>query len=157
TVNAKITPTITWGAPAAITFGTALSSAQLDATASTPGTFVYTPAAGTIPTAGSNALSVTFTPSDTVNFASATATVTLTVDKATPVLTWPTPTPITFGTVLGSTQLNATASVPGTFVYTPVAGAVPALGTDTLAVVFMPTDTTDYANASATVSLVVNR
>jgi hypothetical protein len=157
TVNSKTIPTITWGTPPAITFGTALSGTQLDATASTPGTFVYTPAAGTIPSAGSDTLSVTFTPADTVNFATATAAVTLTVNKVTPVITWATPAPITAGTALSGTQLNATASVPGTFAYTPAAGTIPAFGTDTLAVVFMPTDTTDYANASATVSLTVNR
>ena len=44
--------------------------------------------------------------------------------KATPTITWATPADITYGTALSATQLNATASVPGTFVYTPVAGTV---------------------------------
>ena len=36
-------PTLTWAAPAPITFGTALTSTQLDATASVPGRFSYSP------------------------------------------------------------------------------------------------------------------
>ena len=33
----KLTPTVTWANPADITYGTALSATQLDATASVPG------------------------------------------------------------------------------------------------------------------------
>ena len=43
---------ITWANPAGIVYGTALGSAQLDATASVPGTFTYSPAAGTVLHAG---------------------------------------------------------------------------------------------------------
>jgi len=39
-------------------------------------------------------------------------------DKLTPVITWATPWPITYGTALNATQFDATASVPGTFAYT---------------------------------------
>ena len=92
----KATPTITWPTPAAITYGTALSAAQLNATASVPGTFVYTPAAGAIINAGATQiLSVTFTPTDAANYATTTATVSLTVLKATPVITWANPADIT--------------------------------------------------------------
>jgi hypothetical protein len=65
--GAQATPTIVWPTPAAITYGTALASGQLNATASVPGTFSYRPAAGTVPTVGSNTLSVTFTPTDSTN------------------------------------------------------------------------------------------
>ena len=41
-----VTPTITWADPASISYGTALSSAQLDATASVPGTFSLQPGGG---------------------------------------------------------------------------------------------------------------
>lgn len=54
TIKQPIVPTITWPAPAAITYGTALSAAQLDASASVPGTFAYSPAAGTVLTAGTS-------------------------------------------------------------------------------------------------------
>jgi hypothetical protein len=47
------------------------------------------------------------------------ATATLTVLKATPTLTWTNPAAIRYGMALGAVQLNATASVPGTFAYTP--------------------------------------
>jgi hypothetical protein len=82
------TPTITWAAPAAITYGTALSGTQLDASASTAGAFTYTPAAGTVLQAGSNqTLSVSFTPTDTTDYTSATGSVQLTVNQATPTVT----------------------------------------------------------------------
>lgn len=88
--SSKITPTITWTAPAAITAGTALSATQLDATASVAGSFVYSPASGTVEsTAGTVTLSVTFTPTDTADYTTATATVSLTVNAAaTPVYAW---------------------------------------------------------------------
>src|SRR5205823_6520801 len=77
TVTITVTPplTITWATPADILYGTALGDAQLNAVASLLGTFVYTPAAGTVLSAGANqALSVTFTPDDTVDYASASMT-----------------------------------------------------------------------------------
>ncbi len=74
------TPTITWAAPAPIVYGTPLSAAQLNATASVAGSFAYTPAAGTIlPVGAGQLLSVTFTPSDTTNYTPSTATTTITV------------------------------------------------------------------------------
>ena len=44
----QATPTISWKNPANIKYKTALSSAQLDATFSVPGKFVYTPPSGTL-------------------------------------------------------------------------------------------------------------
>ena len=98
------------GNPAAITYGTALSATQLNATA-TPsgGTFVYSPAAGTILSAGTNTLNVTYTPSN-ANYAPATATVSLVVNQAASTITWAAPAAITYGTALSATQLDATAS-----------------------------------------------
>jgi C1A family cysteine protease len=156
-IPAKITPTITWPTPAAITYGTALGATQLNATASVGGTFTYSPAAGTVLTAGQQVLNAYFTPTDTTDYNSTTATVTLTVNKATPTITWPTPAAITYGTALSSTQLNATASVGGTFSYSPSAGTVLAAGQQTLTANFTPTDTTDYNNATATITLTVNK
>jgi hypothetical protein len=50
--------------------------------------------------------------------------------------------------------LNASANVPGSFVYTPAAGTVLGLGSNqSLNVIFTPTDTTDYTNASASVNI----
>jgi len=75
------TPTITWPAPAAITFGTALSSTQLNATANYPGTFTYSPAAGTVLSVGAHTLNVAFTPSNSTLAASATASNSITVTE----------------------------------------------------------------------------
>jgi hypothetical protein len=127
-------PVITWATPAVITYGTALSTAQLIATGSVAGNFVYTPTSGTVPTGGTDTLSVTFTRTGTANYTSATQTVPLTVSQATPTITWSTPATITYGTSLSAGQLNATASVPGAFAYTPAAGSIPTAGTDTLSI-----------------------
>jgi len=150
------TPTLTWATPAAITYGTALSAAQLDASASVPGTFAYAPAAGTVLGAGTHTLTVTFTPTDSADYTTATDSVTLTVNPATPTLTWATPAAIIYGTALDAAQLDASASVPGAFVYTPAAGTVLGAGTHTLSVTFTPTDSTDYTTATDSVSLTVN-
>jgi hypothetical protein len=85
TIPAIVTPTITWSAPAAVNFGTALSDEQLDATASVPGTFAYNPPAGTTLSPGANQkLSVTFTPTDTNDFTTATDSTTITINPAAP-------------------------------------------------------------------------
>jgi sugar lactone lactonase YvrE len=152
----QATPTITWATPAAITYGTALSGSQLNATSTVAGTFTYSPAAGTVLGAGQQRLTVTFTPTDSTDYTTATGSVTLTVNQVAPAITWATPAAITYGTALSATQLDATASVPGTFVYTPAAGTVPAIGNDTLSSVFTPTDSTDYSTATSSVSLTVN-
>jgi RHS repeat-associated protein len=319
----KSTPAITWATPAAITYGAALNATQLDATASVPGIFAYTPAAGTVMAAGSQTLSVTFTPTNTtsyntttisvplmvnkavltvtatnasrvygaanpsftdtitgfvngdtasvvsgtpsltttatatstpgsypitasagtlsaanysfsfvagtltvnkatqsINFpapaspviygvspitlsatassglgvtfsvvsgpgtisgstltitgagtvvvavnqagnanyaAAAQVTQSVTVNKATPAITWATPAAITYDTALSGIQLNASSTVAGTFVYTPAAGTVLTAGSQTLSVTLMPTDSTDYTTATNTVQLTVNQ
>lgn len=149
------TTKVTWNKPAAITYGTALSATQLDATASVPGSFSYTPDVGAMLTAGTQTLSVSFTPTDTTDYQSSSATVTIKVNQATPALSWSPVAAISYGTPLSGTQLDATSSVPGTFSYSPAAGAVLAAGTQTLSTTFTPTDTTDYTTAKATVSLQV--
>jgi hypothetical protein len=150
------TPAISWATPAAISYGTALNVSQLKANSKVAGTFVYFPAAGAILTAGSQTLSVTFTPADAIDYTPATATVQLTVNQVTPVLCWPAPRAIGYGTALGAGQLNATSKVAGTFAYSPAAGAVPTAGSQTLSVTFTPTDSLDYAPAAASVPLTVN-
>ena len=78
----------------------------------------------------------------------------LLVGKISPLITWPAPAPITYGTALATTQLNATADVEGTFAYSPAPGTVLHSGTaQVLALTFTPTDTTNYSGASATVTI----
>ena len=226
---------LTWNIPAAITYGTALGSNQLNATANVPGTFAYAPTNGAVLNAGTNTLSVIFTPTDTVGYPSVTGTVSLvvspalltvtaanasraygqanpvfvgtvtgvadgdqitasygciaasttqagtysivpslvdpdnrqsnytvslingtfTITAAVPLLAWTASPAITYGTGLSSLQLNATASVPGAFAYSPPAGTVLSAGTAQLYVLFSPDDAADYITASATVNLAV--
>src|SRR5207237_662812 len=111
TINvSKATPTITWPAPADIVFGTPLSATQLNPTTNGAGPFDYSRPTGTVLDAGTQPLSVTFTPTNAANYAVTTASVNLNVLKATPTITWPTPGPISFGTPLGTSQLNAAAT-----------------------------------------------
>jgi hypothetical protein len=84
---AKINPVITWSNPALITYGTALSKKQLNATANVSGTFVYKPPSGTVLNAGSQTLSTTFTPTDATLYNTAAKSVILTVDRATSTVT----------------------------------------------------------------------
>jgi hypothetical protein len=152
-----VTPAVNWASPAAITYGTPLSAAQLDATSTIPGTFAYKPSAGTVLTAGPQTLSVTFTPSDTGNYRILTAVVPVTVNQATPAISWATPASITYGTALSSTQLDASSSVAGNFSYSSAAGSVLKAGTQTITATLTPTDTTDYKTATASVNLNVNQ
>lgn len=153
----SISPTITWDNPADITYGSALSSSQLNASASVAGSFVYSPGVGTLLRAGAGqVLSAIFTPAD-ANYAVVTATVLINVLKAIPSIIWNNPADITYGIALGNAQLNATASVPGSFIYTPVAEtALPAGVGQVLNVEFTPVDA-NYATARASVSITVHK
>jgi len=153
----KATPAITWALPAAITYGTALSATQLDATSPVTGTFTYTPAIGKVLTAGTQKLSVSFAPNDMADYTTAAGTTTLVVNQATPKIIWATPVPVSYGTKLSVTQLNASSTTAGTFSYSPAIGVVPGAGSQTLTATFTPKDTVDYATSSAKVTLVVNK
>src|SRR5262249_21402288 len=75
---------ITWPNPAPITYGTPLGAAQLNATIdSVPGTFAYSPGAGTVLGAGANQmLTATFTPNDTTHYTIALVAAFITVNPA---------------------------------------------------------------------------
>jgi GH25 family lysozyme M1 (1,4-beta-N-acetylmuramidase) len=72
-----------------------------------------------------------------------------------PIISWATPGSINYGTALSAAQLDATANVSGSFVYTPTNGAILPVGTNTLSVQFTPSDTNNYLVVTASVSLVV--
>src|SRR5205085_866868 len=99
--------TITWANPAGITYGTALGATQLNATAagvangSAPGALSYSPAAGTVLGAGDHQ-ALTVSAAATSNYNAAGKTVYIDVARATPVITWDDPSPITYGTALSS-------------------------------------------------------
>jgi hypothetical protein len=77
--TSKITPTISW-TPASLLYGQPLGSSHLDAVAKVgttviPGTYVYSPPAGTVLPPGVSTLTVTFAPNDTTDYTSATGSV----------------------------------------------------------------------------------
>ena len=94
----------------------------------------------------------TFTGGTNYNAASGTAAIVIT--RATPILSWPEPAPVVAGTILTSTQLNATANVEGTFLYSPAAGTV-LTETQQLSVTFTPADAVNYNSAAAVVTITV--
>ncbi|BDX36764.1 hypothetical protein CYCD_01190 [Tenuifilaceae bacterium CYCD] len=151
----KAVPIITWNNPEDIVYGTALSEAQLNATADVPGTFSYNTNAGTILNVGVNQeLEVIFTPNDILNYSSASAIVLINVIKAIPVISWDNPADIVYGTTLSSVQLNATSNVVGEYIYTPPFGTKLGVGDNqSLRVDFNPTDTANYETTSKTVSI----
>ena len=162
--------TLAWQ-PAALTYGP-MPQSELNATATVNGspgigTFVYTFVTtgatinvGQIYPVGTYQVQVAFTPAETT--LTYTLQTTLQITQATPVLTWPTPAAIYTSTPLSSTQLDATAAgvtgaaLPGTFVYSPVAGTTLTAGQQVLNTTFTPTDTTDYTTATARVTIQVN-
>ena len=79
--------------------------------------------------------------SGTANFATATDSSQVeTISKALPVVTWANPAATYAGTALTATQLDASASVAGTYVYNPAVGTVLSAGSNqTLMVTFTPT------------------
>ena len=153
----QATPALSWTNPLPIIYGTAVSGAQLNATANVPGSLVYTPTNGAALGAGTNQLSVLFTPADANDYTTATPGVALIVQPATPVLTWTNPVPIIYGTAVSGAQLNATANVPGSLVYMPTNGAVLGGRANQLSVLFAPTDSMDYTGAAASVVLKVGQ
>ena len=69
-------------------------------------------------------------------------------------ITWEDPDDIEYGTPLGPTQLNATASAPGVLVYTPPVGTILEIGNDQfLRVEFTPDDDKIYMPATSVVMI----
>ena len=155
TVNKASSSITTPPTASAITYGQTLASSTLSGgSGSVAGTFAFT-TPSTAPGAGTASYSVTFTPTDTTDYAAATTTVNVTVNKGAPSITW-NPAAMTYGTVLSGAQLNATATAAGTFYYNPSLGAALSAGSHLLSVTFTPSDTADYTAINASVTLVVN-
>jgi hypothetical protein len=151
-VITKAAATVTLGSLSQTYTGSAHSVTVSTTPASLTVTFTYNGVA-TAPTAAGS-YTVVGTVSDP-NY-QGTATGTLKINQATPTITWATPAAITYGTALNATQLDASSPVTGTFAYSPAAGTVLAAGSQGLSVIFTPTDATDYAAATASVTLTVN-
>jgi hypothetical protein len=161
TIAQEATQTVSFtGAPPSAAYGT---SFNVTATTNAPITPIITTSAQcsangntiTISAATGNC-TMTATWNGNGNYKQATATQTTTATKATPTVTWNTPAPINYGVALSATQLNATASVSGTFKYTPAVGKILTAGAQTLSVTFTPAAKTDYNVVTTTVTLQVN-
>jgi hypothetical protein len=154
---------VTWATPAPITAGTPLSSTQLDAVGNTAGTYVYTPASGTVLSQGSTTLSVTFTPTDQESYpGTATTTVTQVVNgqtSATVSLTnlaqtyTGSPLPVTVMTSPASLTVGLTYTGTGGTVYGPSSAAPTAPGSYT---VVGTINDPDYTGTSS-VTLVISK
>ena len=107
--------------------------------------------------ASSGTCKVTATWAADANYNSATLTQIATAAKGVTVITWPTPAPIPYGTALGATQLDATATpAGGTFTYSPAAGKVEVVGSYTLKTTYKPSNI-KYATATDSVTLQVTQ
>ncbi|RXH54829.1 hypothetical protein GRAN_3933 [Granulicella sibirica] len=91
------------------------------------------------------------------DYAMAKANRTIVVSQATPAVAWAAPADVVYGTALGAGQLNASSAVPGSFTYSPNAGAVPGGGAQTLSVTFTPNDAASYVSVTQTVRLTVRQ
>jgi hypothetical protein len=89
----KAAPVVSWSNPAAIAYRTALGASQLNASANMAGNFSYNPPMGTVLSAGNQNLNVVFTPTDTGNYTTASANVTLKVNDPPPPPQAPAPAP----------------------------------------------------------------
>jgi hypothetical protein len=88
------------------------------------------------------------------NYNAAAGEVAIIINQATPTLSWPQPAAVVEGTVLTESQLNATANVAGTFIYSPPLGTV-LTATQQLSVTFTPADPVNYNGATASVTITV--
>jgi len=121
---------------ASITYGTALTTNQLNAIANVPGSFAYSPTNLTVLDTGTNALTVIFTPTDTMDYSSVTDAVSLvvvpaplTVTVSNAVRVYGQTNPVFTGNIVGATNGDvitagytcaATASSPvGTYPIVP--------------------------------------
>ncbi len=164
TVAAAIVPTVSVTVPSTANYQTTYTVFATTNASTTP-TITASPAtvctiSGTTVTMvnGTGTCTVTAKWAADDVYGAATAKAATTAEKVASVVTWATPVPITYGTALSATQLNATASEAGKFVYTPASGKVLAVGTYTLSVKFTPTTTSGYTTVTATtVSLVVDQ
>ncbi len=137
----RASPVITWTEPSAITYGTPLSGAQLNASASNGASVTYSENAGQVLNAGSTQLTASL--AETPNFNAASKSVTLSVSKAPLIVTAddkereegeanPTLTLSYTGFVNGDTDLDSAptlstlatvASAPGTYPITLSGGS----------------------------------
>lgn len=156
-------PEITWENPADIVYEAALSETELNASANTAGTFVYTPELGTVLKAGNEQeLKVDFTPEDTDNYQVISKTVLINVLKQDPVITWEQPMDMFFymgdPQPLTEKQLNATANMEGAMNYIGIVAGATVLspGKKEIQAEFVPADADNYNTVTKSVTVHVS-
>jgi uncharacterized repeat protein (TIGR01451 family) len=154
----KADQTITFNALSDKTYGDADFNVSASASSGLPVTFGAvgncTVSGNTVHITGAGSCTITASQAGDSNYNAAPDVArSFNIAKATPVITWSNPADIIYGTALSGTQLNATANVPGSFVYTPASGTVLGYGSHNLHVDFTPSDTANYDNASKDVSI----
>ena len=173
-VVSKLIPNIIWPSPANITYGTSLSILQLNAVAKNnagtvlSGSFSYSPSFGIVLNAGTETLTCTFTPDSSISsqYESTTGSTTIVINKLTPSILWIPIEDITYGTPLSEAQLNANALTYDGFIldgigtYNPTYGTIltptiPPTPAHLITFSFVPFDTNNYNNASATNTVIV--
>ena len=151
----KENPSISWENPIDIYYGTPLSNAQLNATANVDGIFSYNPESGTVLDIGEGQeLTVQFIPDDTTRYNTVSKSVYIDVlEKGTPIISWPTPSDIIYGTLLSTDQLNATTDVPGTFSYSPPLGEKLLVGSNQILKVTFSPESDAYSSVEDSVMI----
>jgi hypothetical protein len=118
-------------------------------------TFTYNGSSAAPVNAGSYDVVGTF--AESTNYLAGSATTTITINRASPTLSWNQPGAIVYGTALGASQLSASSSVAGSFSYSPVPGTVlPAGAGRPLAATFTPADAANYIGGSLSSTIDVN-
>jgi subtilase family serine protease len=108
----------------------------------------------------SSRCSVTATWAADNNYNSATLTQSSATTKGVAVISWATPSAITYGTPLSGTQLDSTATPSNVYttpVYSPGSGKVLDVGSQTLQVTYAPHGNSNYATTNDTVTLQVQQ
>ena len=139
------------GEAVTITIGAISTTAPLQSN----GSFTTTVDSDTLPASITPYTILYSYPGDTNVSSQSDGSTALTVNRATPQLTWSIPTDIFYGTaLLTSTQFDAQADVAGSWTYQPLPTTVLHAGSgQVLTANFTPTNLTDYTTASATVPI----
>jgi glucuronoarabinoxylan endo-1,4-beta-xylanase len=140
----------------------------LNARSTVPGTFTYSPAAGTKPEVGVQSLTATFTPQDGTKYATSTAVRQLIVNKAEPPVRWDLPSAVLQGAALTPAQIttapHALYGIRGSAdpaSYTTVDGkplsaaTTSVAGTAIVQATFIPTDSAHYRSSVASTVLTI--
>ena len=152
TVN-PATPAVSWATPSAITYGTALSATQLNASSAVAGVMTYSPLSGTVLAAGSQTLNATLTPTDSTDYTAGIASVTLLVNPATVSVTLGNLGPHTYNGSAKVATCTTAPSVSTNLTYNGSATAPSAVGSYTVLCTVTATNYRGSASGTLTISV----